>query len=122
MVDPKVVELAVYNGIPHLLCPVVTDAKKAANALNWAVREMTDRYAKFAEASVRDFRGYNDYQRLQNEPELPLILVVIDELADLMQVASKEVEESISRLTAMARAAGIFHGVRLYIYSDELSR
>lgn len=107
MVDPKVVELAVYNGIPHLLCPVVTDAKKAANALNWAVREMTDRYAKFAEASVRDFRGYNDYQRLQNEPELPLILVVIDELADLMQVASKEVEESISRLTAMARAAGI---------------
>ncbi len=107
MVDPKVVELAVYNGIPHLLCPVVTDAKKAANALNWAVREMTERYAKFAEASVRDFRGFNEYQRLQNEPELPLILVVIDELADLMQVAAKEVEESISRLTAMARAAGI---------------
>ncbi|MBO4927035.1 MAG: DNA translocase FtsK [Clostridiales bacterium] len=107
MVDPKVVELAVYNGIPHLLCPVVTDAKKAANALNWAVREMTDRYAKFAEASVRDFKGYNEYQRLNGENELPLILVVIDELADLMQVAAKEVEESISRLTAMARAAGI---------------
>ena len=107
MVDPKVVELAVYNGIPHLLCPVVTDAKKAANALNWAVREMTDRYAKFAEAAVRDFKGYNEYQRLNGEKELPLILVVIDELADLMQVASKEVEESISRLTAMARAAGI---------------
>ncbi len=107
MVDPKVVELAVYNGIPHLLCPVVTDAKKAANALNWAVREMTDRYAKFAEAAVRDFKGFNEYQRLNGEKELPLILVVIDELADLMQVASKEVEESISRLTAMARAAGI---------------
>ena len=107
MVDPKVVELAVYNGIPHLLCPVVTDAKKAANALNWAVREMTDRYAKFAEASVRDFKGFNEYQRLNGESELPLILVVIDELADLMQVAAKEVEESISRLTAMARAAGI---------------
>lgn len=107
MVDPKVVELAVYNGIPHLLCPVVTDAKKAANALNWAVREMTDRYAKFAEAAVRDFKGFNEYQKLNGEKELPLILVVIDELADLMQVASKEVEESISRLTAMARAAGI---------------
>ena len=107
MVDPKVVELAVYNGIPHLLCPVVTDAKKAANALNWAVQEMTSRYAKFAEAAVRDFKGYNEYQRMNKEKELPLILVVIDELADLMQVASKEVEESISRLTAMARAAGI---------------
>ncbi len=107
MVDPKVVELAVYNGIPHLLCPVVTDAKKAANALNWAVIEMTDRYKKFADAAVRDFRGYNEYQRMNGEKELPLILVVIDELADLMQVASKEVEESISRLTAMARAAGI---------------
>ncbi len=106
MVDPKVVELAVYNGIPHLLCPVVTDPKKAANALNWAVNEMTQRYAKFAEAAVRDFKGYNAC--CQNEEDkLPLILVVIDELADLMQVASKEVEESISRLTAMARAAGI---------------
>ena len=107
MIDPKVVELAVYKGIPHLLCPVVTDAKKAANALNWAVNEMTDRYAKFAEAGVRDFKGFNEYQRCNKDPELPLILVVIDELADLMQVASKEVEESISRLTAMARAAGI---------------
>ena len=107
MIDPKVVELAVYKGIPHLLCPVVTDAKKAANALNWAVNEMTDRYAKFAEAGVRDFKGYNEYQRCNKDPEIPLILVVIDELADLMQVASKEVEESISRLTAMARAAGI---------------
>ncbi len=107
MIDPKVVELAIYNGIPHLLCPVVTDPRKAANALNWAVNEMTSRYAKFAEASVRDFRGYNEYQRCNGDEELPLILVVIDELADLMQVASKEVEESISRLTAMARAAGI---------------
>lgn len=107
MVDPKVVELAVYNGIPHLLCPVVTDAKKAANALNWAVREMEDRYKKFAEAAVRDFKGYNEYQKINGEKTLPLILVVVDELADLMQVAAKEVEESISRLTAMARAAGI---------------
>lgn len=107
MVDPKVVELAVYNGIPHLLCPVVTDAKKAANALNWAVKEMTDRYAKFAEAAVRDFKGYNEYLKMNGEKTLPLILVVVDELADLMQVAAKEVEESISRLTAMARAAGI---------------
>jgi len=106
MVDPKVVELAVYNGIPHLLCPVVTDPKKAANALNWAVNEMTKRYAKFAEASVRDFKGYNACCQSEDD-KLPLILVVIDELADLMQVASKEVEESISRLTAMARAAGI---------------
>lgn len=107
MIDPKVVELSVYNGIPHLLSPVVTDPKKAANTLNWVVGEMLRRYAYFAEASVRDFKGYNEYQRLNGEKEIPLILVVIDELADLMQVASKDVEESISRLTALARAAGI---------------
>lgn len=107
MIDPKVVELSIYNGIPHLLAPVVTDPKKAANTLNWAVGEMTRRYGFFAAASVRDFRGYNEELSNRKEPPLPLILIVIDELADLMQVASKEVEESIARLTAMARAAGI---------------
>jgi len=107
MIDPKVVELSIYNGIPHLLAPVVTDPKKASNTLNWAVGEMTRRYGFFAEASVRDFRGYNEDLASRNEPPLPLILIVIDELADLMQVAAKEVEESIARLTAMARAAGI---------------
>lgn len=107
MIDPKVVELSIYNGIPHLLAPVVTDPKKAANTLNWAVGEMTRRYGFFAEASVRDFRGYNEELSKRKEPPLPLILIVIDELADLMQVAAKEVEESIARLTAMARAAGI---------------
>jgi len=107
MIDPKVVELSIYNGIPHLLAPVVTDPKKAANTLNWAVGEMSKRYGLFAEASVRDFRGFNEERKKKREEELPLILIVIDELADLMQVASKEVEESISRLTAMARAAGI---------------
>ena len=107
MIDPKVVELSIYNGIPHLLAPVVTDPKKAANTLNWAVGEMTRRYALFAETSVRDYKGYNEYLKLNGEEPIPLILIVIDELADLMQVASKEVEESIARLTAMARAAGI---------------
>jgi len=107
MIDPKVVELSIYNGIPHLLAPVVTDPKKAANTLNWAVGEMTRRYGFFAEASVRDFRGYNEELSKRKEPPIPLILIVIDELADLMQVAAKEVEESIARLTAMARAAGI---------------
>ena len=107
MIDPKVVELSIYNGIPHLLAPVVTDPKKASNTLNWAVGEMTRRYGLFAETSVRDFRGYNEELSKKKEPPLPLILIVIDELADLMQVASKEVEESIARLTAMARAAGI---------------
>jgi DNA segregation ATPase FtsK/SpoIIIE-like protein len=96
-----------YNGIPHLLAPVVTDPKKAANTLNWAVGEMTRRYGLFAEVSVRDFRGYNEELARNREQPLPLVLIVIDELADLMQVASKEVEESIARLTAMARAAGI---------------
>ena len=107
MIDPKVVELSMYNGIPHLLAPVVTDPKKAANTLNWAVGEMTRRYGLFAEVSVRDFRGYNEDLVSRREPPIPLVLIVIDELADLMQVASKEVEEAIARLTAMARAAGI---------------
>lgn len=107
MIDPKVVELSVYNGIPHLLAPVVTDPQKAANTLNWAVLEMTRRYALFAEKSVRDIKGYNDFMKQQGEPALPLILLVIDELSDLMMTTPREVEDAIARLTAMARAAGI---------------
>lgn len=107
MIDPKVVELTVYNGIPHLLMPVVTDPKKAANTLNWAVNEMNRRYQLFAERAVRDFKGYNEAVTYDGEKALPLILIVVDELADLMTVAAKEVEAHIARLAAMARAAGI---------------
>ncbi len=107
LIDPKVVELSVYNGIPHLYMPVVTDPKKAANALKWAVMEMERRYKLFAENSVRDLEGYNDYLIFQGEKPLPLVLIVIDELADLMTVASKDVETQIARLAAMARAAGL---------------
>ena len=96
-----------YNGIPHLLAPVVTDPKKAANTLNWAVGEMTRRYGLFAEESVRDFRGYNEDLSSRKEPTIPLILIVIDELADLMMVAQRNVEESLARIAQMARAAGI---------------
>lgn len=103
MIDPKVVELSVYNGIPHLMVPVVTDPKKAAAALHWAVAEMTDRYNKFASANVRDLKGYN----AQAETPLPQIVIIVDELADLMMVAAKEVEESICRLAQLARACGI---------------
>ncbi|MDR0396359.1 MAG: DNA translocase FtsK [Oscillospiraceae bacterium] len=106
LVDPKVVELSVYNGIPHLEAPVVTDPKEAAKALKWAVIEMEDRYRKFAAREVRDIRGYNS-KRDRGEPLMPQIVVVIDELADLMLVASKDVEESICRLAQLARAAGI---------------
>ena len=108
LVDPKVVELSVYNGIPHLLIPVVTDPKKAAGALNWAVQEMENRYQLFATKGVRDIRGYNEL--LQNEGEegvLPQIVIVIDELADLMMVASNEVEDAICRIAQKARAAGM---------------
>lgn len=114
MIDPKVVELSVYNGIPHLFIPVVTDPKKAAGALNWGVAEMTDRYAKFADVGVRDLKGYN--QKIDalkdvddpNKPEkLPQIVIIVDELADLMMVAPGEVEDSICRLAQLARAAGI---------------
>ncbi len=108
LVDPKVVELSVYNGIPHLLIPVVTDPKKAAGALNWAVQEMENRYQLFANKGVRDIRGYNEL--LQNDGEegvLPQIVIVIDELADLMMVASNEVEDSICRIAQKARAAGM---------------
>ncbi len=106
MVDPKVVELSVYNGIPHLLIPVVTDAKKAAGALAWAVQEMENRYQLFATKCVRDLKGYNAALG-EEEGKLPQIVIIIDELADLMMVAAKEVEDSICRLAQKARAAGM---------------
>ena len=108
MVDPKVVELSVYNGIPHLLIPVVTDPKKAAGALAWAVQEMDDRYNKFAEKGVRDLKGYNKAIEKENEfGKLPQIVIIIDELADLMMVAKNDVEDAICRLAQKARAAGM---------------
>ena len=107
MVDPKVVELSVYNGIPHLLIPVVTDPKKAAGALAWAVQEMDNRYNLFAEKGVRDLVGYNKSAEHEETGKLPQIVIIIDELADLMMVAAKEVEESICRLAQKARAAGM---------------
>ena len=122
MVDPKVVELSVYNGIPHLLAPVVTDPKKASGALNWAVAEMTDRYKKFAQMGVRNLKGYNaeiqkistaqiqttpDSQKQEKPEKMPEIVIIIDELADLMMVAPGEVEDAICRLAQLARAAGI---------------
>lgn len=114
MIDPKVVELSVYNGIPHLLIPVVTDPKRAAGALNWAVQEMTDRYQKFADANVREINGYNEKIETMEVPEgqerpkkMERIVVIVDELADLMMVASKDVETAICRLAQLARAAGI---------------
>ena len=108
MVDPKVVELSVYNGIPHLLIPVVTDPKKAAGALAWAVQEMVNRYSLFASKNVRDIKGYNE--ALEGEgggQKLPQIVIIIDELSDLMMVSPKDVEDSICRLAQMARAAGM---------------
>ena len=117
MIDPKMVELSAYNGIPHLLIPVVTDPKKAAGALNWAVEEMTKRYQLFAKYSVRNIQGFN--QKVEQEKEsgienedpsfvhMPQIIVIVDELADLMMVAHGEVEDSIVRLSQLARAAGI---------------
>ena len=107
LIDPKVVELGVYNGIPHLLIPVVTDPRRAAGALNWAVQEMVKRYSMFATANVRDIKGYNEYATLNGERELEQIIIVIDELADLMMVSPHEVEDSICRLAQMARAAGM---------------
>ncbi len=108
MVDPKMVELGVYNGIPHLLIPVVTDPKKAAGALQWAVVEMMKRYRLFSEAGVRDLASYNQWaKRQENVETIPKVVVVIDELADLMLVAAKEVEESICRVAQMGRAAGM---------------
>ena len=108
MIDPKVVELNVYNGIPHLLIPVVTDPRKAASALHWAVQEMTQRYKLFAENNVRDMSGYNQKVAMEHpEDKMPQIVIIIDELADLMMSAAKEVEDAICRLAQMARAAGI---------------
>ena len=107
MVDPKVVELSVYNGIPHLLIPVVTDPKKAAGALAWAVQEMDNRYNVFAQKGVRDLKGYNALAEKEESGKLPQIVIIIDELADLMMVAAKEVEDSICRLAQKARAAGM---------------
>ncbi|MFZ5987298.1 MAG: DNA translocase FtsK 4TM domain-containing protein [Bacillota bacterium] len=108
MVDPKVVELGIYNGIPHLLIPVVTDPKKAAGALNWAVQEMVNRYKLFADKGVRDIKGYNAMAQEKGETDLlPHIVIIIDELADLMMVAPNDVEDAICRLAQMARAAGM---------------
>ena len=114
MIDPKVVELSVYNGIPHLLIPVVTDPKKAAGALNWAVQEMTERYNTFAKYNVRDIKGYNarvdgitDLEGEDKPKKMPQIIIIVDELADLMMVAPGDVEEAICRLAQLARAAGI---------------
>ena len=110
MVDPKIVELSVYNGIPHLLIPVVTDPKKAAGALAWAVQEMENRYNLFASKGVRDLKGYNETIENNSDEEngtLPQIVIIIDELADLMMVAAKDVEDSICRLAQKARAAGM---------------
>lgn len=115
MIDPKVVELSVYNGIPHLFCPVVTDPKEAAASLNWAVREMMERYNKFKDLGVRNISGYN--QKIKTVPEdkakelgyekMPSLVIIVDEFADLMMVASKEVEDAVCRLAQLARAAGI---------------
>ncbi len=106
LIDPKVVELSVYNGIPHLLIPVVTDPKKATSALSWAVEEMEKRYKQFAENSVRDINAYNSKMKNKGE-QLPKIVIIIDELADLMMVAAQEIEDYICRLAQMARAAGM---------------
>ncbi len=107
MIDPKMVELGIYNGIPHLYIPVVTDPKKAAGSLQWSVVEMLKRYRLFADAGVRDIAGYNAIRKRNNEPILPQVVIVIDELADLMMTAAKEVEESICRVAQMGRAAGM---------------
>ena len=102
MIDPKMVELSTFNGIPHLISPVITDAKKAASALRWAVHEMENRYELFAASGVKDINRYN-----QGPNQLPYIVVLIDELADLMMVAPADVEDAICRLAQMARACGI---------------
>ena len=107
MIDPKMVELGIYNGIPHLFVPVVTDPKKAAGALQWAVVEMLKRYRLFSEAGVRDLAGYNAHQKKIGGETMPQVVIVVDELADLMLVASKDVEESICRVAQMGRASGM---------------
>ncbi|MDD3303527.1 MAG: DNA translocase FtsK 4TM domain-containing protein [Clostridia bacterium] len=107
LIDPKMVELSGYNGIPHLLIPVVTDPKKAAGALNWAVQEMVNRYSLFASKGVKDIKGYNKIIEKEEGAKLPQIMIIIDELADLMMVAPNDVEDAICRLAQMARAAGM---------------
>ena len=108
MIDPKMVELSVYNDIPHLMVPVVTDAKKAASVLNWAVQEMEKRYGMIADTGVRNIAGYNKLFKDEPEKRLPSLVIIIDELADLMMVAAHEVEDAICRLAQKARAAGIY--------------
>ena len=107
MIDPKKVEMQMYEGIPHLLIPIVTDPRKAAGALNWAVAEMTNRYQMFADCNVRNLEGYNEYAEQEGIAKLPNIVIIIDELSDLMMAAPKDVEDSICRLAQMARAAGM---------------
>ncbi|MGN0194157.1 MAG: DNA translocase FtsK [Pseudoramibacter sp.] len=107
MIDPKMVELNVYNALPHMLIPVVTDPKKAAYALNWGIKEMTDRYQLFKDAGVRDIKGYNKKALQNGEKKLPRIVIIIDELADLMMTSPKEVESAICRIAQLARACGI---------------
>ena len=128
MVDPKVVELSIYNGIPHLLLPVVTEPKKAAGALNWAVNEMNTRYKKFAGVGARNLKGYNDIAAKMEFKEgeipvekLPEIVIIIDELADLMMVAPGEVEDAICRLAQLARAAGVLLGINMVIATQRPS-
>lgn len=109
LIDPKMVEMSSYNGIPHLLIPVVTDPKKAAGALNWAVNEMVERYTKFASKGVKDIKGYNKLMASEDEgKKLPQIVIVVDELSDLMMAAPNDVEDAICRLAQMARAAGMY--------------
>ena len=108
MVDPKVVELSVYNGIPHLLIPVVTEPKKAAGALNWAVNEMNKRYNLFSQMKVKNIESYNKlYEKGEIQEKLPYIVIIVDELADLMMACPNDVEDYICRLAQMARAAGM---------------
>ncbi|HCX64881.1 MAG TPA: cell division protein FtsK, partial [Eubacteriaceae bacterium] len=107
LIDPKMVELNNYNGIPHLLIPVVTDPKQASSALNWAIKEMTERYQAFKDAGVRDINGYNMQAKEKGKERMPRIVIIIDELADLMMVSPREVENAICRLAQLARAAGI---------------
>ena len=107
LIDPKMVEFTTYNGIPHLLIPVVTDPRQAAGALNWGVQEMLRRYKLFADNNVRDLGGYNELAARKGYDKLPQIVIAIDEFSDLMMAASKEVEDSVCRLAQMARAAGM---------------
>ena len=108
LIDPKKVELSVYNGIPNLLLPVVTDPKKAAGALQYVVREMENRYSEFNRKKVKDIARYNEVSRQAGEPGMPRIVVIVDELNDLMMVAPGEVEDSVMRIAQLARAAGIY--------------